>query len=336
MAGLMRTIIIAGAALAASAGWGAGWAQAPLALGTATPEAVVFALTGPAADPRDCAQPRRVDIPDIHFDHDSARLTPESRAKLETLANAMRGFSFDRFVLEGHSSASGSDDYNLRLSFQRAEAVRAGLTVDPSRISIRGFGETRLLYPDAPEHPHNRRVTVVRLPGISPAVQAIRAGDRGRHEIAASVHAYTADEAGSYVVDPGQKRFRTGEAFHLCVSVSRPGLLTVLNQAPGSSGQTSVGTWPLAAGAVQRVPATGVFRMAGRAGTEVLRLIHHVCGADAAALATGVESIVLTPPACPARSAFESIILSSVGGPGGPRVGTLTHTIALLHDSGLR
>lgn len=331
MAGRIPTIIIAGAALAAS--WTTGRAQAPLTLGTATPEAVIFALTGPATDPRDCAQPRRVDIPDIHFDHDSASLTSDSRVKLATLANAMRGFSFDQFVLEGHTSASGSDDYNLRLSFRRAEAVRAGLAVDPSRISIRGFGETRLLYPDTPEHPHNRRVTVVRLPGISPAIQAVLAGDHGRHEIAASVHAYTEQEARSYVVDPGQKRFRTGEAFHLCVSVSRPGLLTVLNQAPGSTERKPVGTWPLAAGAVQRVPAIGVFRMAERGGTEVLRLVHHVCGDEVAALTTGLESIVLSPPACPTRGAFESIILSGAGGSGGPRVETLTRTITLHHDS---
>ncbi|MFD1624860.1 OmpA family protein [Azospirillum griseum] len=332
MAERMRMIIIAGLALVASAGWTDGRAQAPLALGTATPEAVVFALSGPAADPRDCAQPRRVDIPDIHFDHDSDRLTSESRAKLAILANAMRSFPFDRFVLEGHTSASGSDDYNLRLSFRRAEAVRAGLSANTSPISIRGFGKTRLLYPDDPEHPHNRRVTVVRLPGISPAIQAVQAGDDGRHDIAASVHAYAAGETKSYVVDSDQKRFRTGDAFHLCVSVSRPGLLTVLNQAPGSGERKPIGTWSLAAGAVQRVPATGVFRMDGRAGTEVLHLIHQVCGQDAAALATGLESIVLSPPVCPTRVAFESIILSGTGGRGGPSTGTVTRTVVLQHD----
>jgi OOP family OmpA-OmpF porin len=46
--------------------------------------------------------------------------------------------------IEGHADAFGSDEYNLKLSQQRAEAVRRGLEqagVDPSRIvSARGVG----------------------------------------------------------------------------------------------------------------------------------------------------------------------------------------------------
>jgi outer membrane protein OmpA-like peptidoglycan-associated protein len=44
----------------------------------------------------------------------------------------------------GHTDAVGPEDYNQRLSVQRAEAVKAFLTergVDASRISVVGYGE---------------------------------------------------------------------------------------------------------------------------------------------------------------------------------------------------
>lgn len=63
---------------------------------------------------------------------------------------------------------SGGDNwyYNQALSVRRAEAVAAELVRDgvPSAvISIRGFGETRLLTPTGPgvREPQNRRVEIV-------------------------------------------------------------------------------------------------------------------------------------------------------------------------------
>ena len=66
-------------------------------------------------------------LPDlkVHFDFDSAALTPEAIAQLDQLGQvlereALRSY---RFRISGHTDAVGSDAYNERLSQQRASAV---------------------------------------------------------------------------------------------------------------------------------------------------------------------------------------------------------------------
>ena len=62
----------------------------------------------------------------------------------------------------------GSDVYNMELSRQRAETVKAWLittmNISPDRISARGFGKTRLIAPASgsiEEQQINRRVEIV-------------------------------------------------------------------------------------------------------------------------------------------------------------------------------
>ncbi len=67
-----------------------------------------------------------------------------------------------RFVVEGHTDASGSEAYNLQLSNQRAGAVVDFLVdngVDRSRLQSVGFGESRLADHADPNGAQNRRVT---------------------------------------------------------------------------------------------------------------------------------------------------------------------------------
>jgi len=65
--------------------------------------------------------------------------------------------------IEGHTDAQGSDDYNMKLSQRRAEAVRAYLVkngVAPDRLVAKGYGETRPLQQGDSEEVYatNRRV----------------------------------------------------------------------------------------------------------------------------------------------------------------------------------
>jgi outer membrane protein OmpA-like peptidoglycan-associated protein len=70
------------------------------------------------------------------------------------------------FLLEGHTDAVGSDNYNLDLSRRRAEAVKQALVtyynIDARNIETAGYGEQflRIQTPDAEEE--NRRVTIRR------------------------------------------------------------------------------------------------------------------------------------------------------------------------------
>ena len=103
----------------------------------------------------------------IAFEFDSANLTERARLDLDNVADALNGpeLTGTRLTIEGHTDASGSAVYNLRLSQQRAEAVVAYLTVRgvaAGRLHAVGFGEHQLL----PEHDETddrqRRVEIVR------------------------------------------------------------------------------------------------------------------------------------------------------------------------------
>jgi outer membrane protein OmpA-like peptidoglycan-associated protein len=60
---------------------------------------------------------------DVMFDFDRATLTPRARAELARLAPMLRGAT--RVDVVGYTDDRGADDYNLRLSQARADAVRA-------------------------------------------------------------------------------------------------------------------------------------------------------------------------------------------------------------------
>jgi outer membrane protein OmpA-like peptidoglycan-associated protein len=67
-----------------------------------------------------------------------------------------------RYLIAGHTDATGGDAYNLDLSRRRALAVRdylvSAFPIDPHRLVIVGFGFRQLKRPDAPHAAVNRRV----------------------------------------------------------------------------------------------------------------------------------------------------------------------------------
>lgn len=71
------------------------------------------------------------------------------------------------FMIEGHTDAVGSDAYNLKLSRQRAQAVKTALSryyvIPPQNLATVGLGERylKIWTPEAEEE--NRRVTVRRV-----------------------------------------------------------------------------------------------------------------------------------------------------------------------------
>jgi outer membrane protein OmpA-like peptidoglycan-associated protein len=113
----------------------------------------------------------RLDL-QIHFGVDSADLDDEARANLATFGSALSDPRMEpmRFVLSGHTDDTGAPDYNLELSRARAERARAFLVeaqgIEPSRIEIQAFGETRPKEPNSTEQGRkmNRRVEFELLP----------------------------------------------------------------------------------------------------------------------------------------------------------------------------
>lgn len=105
----------------------------------------------------------------IEFEPNSSQLRPESGATLGALVAAMISPELrqQRFVIEGHTDATGSPAQNLRLSRDRAEQVRLYLMtlgVEGERLKAVGKGAREPVNARDPRSPENRRVRVVAQP----------------------------------------------------------------------------------------------------------------------------------------------------------------------------
>jgi outer membrane protein OmpA-like peptidoglycan-associated protein len=82
----------------------------------------------------------------ILFDVNKAMLKSESQQNITKLAKILNKYEDTNVLLEGHTDASGSDEYNLDLSKKRAQSVANHLAtsaVNPTRFTIMGYGESQ-------------------------------------------------------------------------------------------------------------------------------------------------------------------------------------------------
>ena len=106
---------------------------------------------------------------EIQFKVNSAELTQQALVQLAPLGAALNSDELSglAFKLEGHTDASGSDQYNLSLSQRRAQSVgqylRQNFAVDPTSLQLIGKGETDLLDWNNPTSGVNRRVAITTL-----------------------------------------------------------------------------------------------------------------------------------------------------------------------------
>jgi outer membrane protein OmpA-like peptidoglycan-associated protein len=104
---------------------------------------------------------------EVHFLHGSAEILPDSMAILEEAADVLRSKpELTNIEVQGHTDDSGTPEYNLRLSADRANAVRDVFVrngVDASRLSAHGYGQDKPLVPNtSPKNrAKNRRVQLV-------------------------------------------------------------------------------------------------------------------------------------------------------------------------------
>lgn len=99
----------------------------------------------------------------ITFRKGSAELSPDSIGRAKQFAEALKDprVANTRIEIAGHTDMSGSERTNQILSQRRADSVVEFLVeqgVQPSRVTGRGYGSTKLRYPDQPYSPKNRRV----------------------------------------------------------------------------------------------------------------------------------------------------------------------------------
>jgi outer membrane protein OmpA-like peptidoglycan-associated protein len=107
-----------------------------------------------------------VSLADILFDFDKATLRRDVEFNLVKIATILNQFEEMTVLVEGHTDSIGTDEYNLGLSQQRAQAVYDFLVyqdVDPARLSVEGYGESRPVADNETEEgrQRNRRVDLV-------------------------------------------------------------------------------------------------------------------------------------------------------------------------------
>lgn len=96
----------------------------------------------------------------LMFDFDSFTLTSGTQENLKALAKTLNKYDDTDILIEGHTDKTGTDAYNMTLSEDRSEAVKAYLkqrNVSGGRITTKGYGEQQLLSENDLE---NRRVEV--------------------------------------------------------------------------------------------------------------------------------------------------------------------------------
>ncbi|NKF22514.1 OmpA family protein [Solimonas marina] len=109
---------------------------------------------------------------DVSFDLNSAQLKPQALDTYGKIAAILKNYDKTVIHVVGHTDTTGSDEYNMRLSESRANAVATyleGQGVPSQRVRTEGRGERELLVktPDNTPEARNRRVDIV----IKPIVQ---------------------------------------------------------------------------------------------------------------------------------------------------------------------
>ena len=118
--------------------------------------------SAPSARAKPTTEAAALSLP-VRFAFDSAEILPAARTQLDALAQGIKMLAPDRIVtVEGHTDATGGEDYNLALSRARAQSVRDYLVqhhgIDAARLKTVGYGKGRPIEGSDPHAALNRRV----------------------------------------------------------------------------------------------------------------------------------------------------------------------------------
>jgi outer membrane protein OmpA-like peptidoglycan-associated protein len=133
---------------------------------------------------RDTARGLIVNLSDVLFDFDRATLKPGTKEKLAKVSGILLAYPSLHLNLEGHTDSVGSDDYNMKLSQRRADAVRDYLvanSIAAANVQSIGLGKDGPVASNdtAAGRQQNRRVEMV-VSGdvigqpINPATSSLR------------------------------------------------------------------------------------------------------------------------------------------------------------------
>jgi OOP family OmpA-OmpF porin len=103
----------------------------------------------------------------IMFEIDKDVIRPEYNDEVAKVGDFMKKNPTTTAVIEGYTDEVGTDDYNMRLSQQRAESVVNALvtdfSIDSSRLSAKGYGKTKPIADNSTDEGRekNRRINAI-------------------------------------------------------------------------------------------------------------------------------------------------------------------------------
>ena len=106
----------------------------------------------------------------VIFGFNQSVLTADAISNLEQVIGRIKNYARSKITVAGHTDSKGSDDYNMQLSQQRANAVRDYIErkLDSAQISIKsiGYGEAQPTASNETEagRQSNRRVEIIVMP----------------------------------------------------------------------------------------------------------------------------------------------------------------------------
>ncbi len=112
------------------------------------------------------AEPKMISVV-LQFEKNSSTLTASTQKSLSMVGQALNSEDLKalKFTLEGHADATGTPEYNMHLSQQRAESVKDYLVkqhnINPANLVAVGKGETDLIDSEHPDSMKNRRVRII-------------------------------------------------------------------------------------------------------------------------------------------------------------------------------
>jgi len=105
----------------------------------------------------------------LNFDFNKAVVKKIYYPELEKVAEILKNNPKLKVEIAGHTDNVGSDKYNMKLSYKRADAVKNVLVnkfgIDVKRIVVKGYGEKYPLVPNTNDTNRalNRRVEIVNI-----------------------------------------------------------------------------------------------------------------------------------------------------------------------------
>jgi outer membrane protein OmpA-like peptidoglycan-associated protein len=124
-----------------------------------------------------------VNMSDVLFDFNKYTLKPEAREKLAKVSGILLAYPNLKLQVEGYTDNIGSDEYNQKLSEERADSVREYLvsqSVTDSNVSAKGLGKSDPIADNSTDkgRAQNRRVELV-VSGAAIGVETSAPGAQG-------------------------------------------------------------------------------------------------------------------------------------------------------------